>query len=62
MKFVVKTDVGIRRTVNEDRVDVFVHRCSVILSVIADGMGGHNAGDVASEIAISEFQKYFSTI
>ena len=29
MKFVVKTDVGMRRTVNEDRVDVFVHNDSV---------------------------------
>jgi len=62
MKFVVKTDVGIRRTVNEDRVDVLEHKDSIILSVIADGMGGHNAGDVASEIAVSEFHKYFSTI
>ena len=35
---------------------------SVILAVIADGMGGHNAGDVASEIAVSEFQKVFCCI
>ncbi|MEK4485130.1 Stp1/IreP family PP2C-type Ser/Thr phosphatase [Psychrobacillus sp. FSL H8-0484] len=59
MKFVVKTDVGMKRTVNEDRVDVFVRKDHRILAVVADGMGGHNAGDVASEIAISEFQKYF---
>ncbi|MEI4768623.1 Stp1/IreP family PP2C-type Ser/Thr phosphatase [Psychrobacillus sp. FJAT-51614] len=60
MEFVVKTDVGMRRTVNEDRADVFVRSDGRILAVIADGMGGHNAGDVASEIAISEFKRYFA--
>lgn len=60
MKFVVETDVGLRRTINEDRVDVFVRDDNRVLAVIADGMGGHNAGDVASELAISEFQKYFT--
>lgn len=61
MKFVVETDVGLKRTVNEDRVDVFVRDDHRILAVVADGMGGHNAGDVASELAISEFKKYFTT-
>ncbi|KQL35472.1 Stp1/IreP family PP2C-type Ser/Thr phosphatase [Psychrobacillus sp. FJAT-21963] len=60
MEFVVKTDVGMRRTVNEDRADVFVRSDGRILAVVADGMGGHNAGDVASEIAISEFKRYFA--
>ena len=58
MKFVVKTDVGMKRTINEDRVGVF-SRGDLVIAVIADGMGGHNAGDVASEIAITEFEKYF---
>jgi len=61
MKFVVETDVGLKRTVNEDRVDVFVRDDHRILAVVADGMGGHNAGDVASELAISEFKKYFQS-
>ncbi|MFF2752517.1 Stp1/IreP family PP2C-type Ser/Thr phosphatase [Psychrobacillus sp. NPDC058041] len=60
MEFVVKTDVGMKRTVNEDRVDVFVRSDGRILAVVADGMGGHKAGDVASEIAISEFKRYFA--
>ncbi|WP_144509297.1 Stp1/IreP family PP2C-type Ser/Thr phosphatase [Bacillus sp. FJAT-22090] len=61
MKFVVETDVGLRRTVNEDRVDVFERDDNRILAVVADGMGGHNAGDVASELAITELKKYFTT-
>jgi len=59
MKFVVKTDVGMKRTVNEDRVEVFLREDDRLLAVVADGMGGHNAGDVASELAVTEFKKYF---
>ncbi|MER2007590.1 MAG: Stp1/IreP family PP2C-type Ser/Thr phosphatase [Psychrobacillus sp.] len=59
MRFVVKTDVGLKRTINEDRVGVFKREDGRILAVVADGMGGHNAGDVASEMAITEFEKYF---
>lgn len=60
MKFVVKTDVGLKRTVNEDRVEVFLRDDGRLLAVIADGMGGHNAGDVASGLAVTEFKKYFA--
>lgn len=60
MRFVVKTDVGMKRTVNEDRVEVFLREDGRLLAVIADGMGGHNAGDVASELAVTEFKKYFA--
>ncbi|MEK3974477.1 Stp1/IreP family PP2C-type Ser/Thr phosphatase [Psychrobacillus sp. FSL K6-1267] len=59
MRFVVKTDVGMKRTINEDRVGVFQREDGRVLAVVADGMGGHNAGDVASEMAITEFEKYF---
>ena len=32
---------------------------SLKLALLADGMGGHNAGDVASEMAIEEMTNYF---
>ena len=32
MEFVVKTDVGMKRTVNEDRVDVFLRQMDVVIS------------------------------
>jgi len=43
-----KTDVGRERDHNEDRLLV---RPAIDLYVVADGMGGHNAGEVASTLA-----------
>jgi protein phosphatase len=44
------TDVGRLRDHNEDRVGVDV---DLGIAVLADGMGGYNAGEVASGIAVS---------
>lgn len=43
------TDTGLRRSNNEDNLSV---RDDLGLYVVADGMGGHAAGDVASEAAV----------
>ncbi len=48
------TDIGKFRDINEDDyyVSDYVSDAEAIYAVVADGMGGHSAGDVASSMAI----------
>ena len=47
-----RTDVGMIRSGNEDNFDVDVNSTRGIF-IVADGMGGHAAGEVASEMAVT---------
>lgn len=51
------TDVGKVRKINEDSYDVFVSD-SYSYAVVADGMGGHLAGEVASAMAVKAIGEY----
>ncbi|NLN62510.1 MAG: Stp1/IreP family PP2C-type Ser/Thr phosphatase [Myxococcales bacterium] len=50
------TDVGIERDHNEDSFGLF---SEFNLFVVADGMGGHRAGDVASKMAVDTIEQFF---
>ena len=74
-KVAAKTDVGIVRTNNEDNFQISwdlsslpmrwinneIHQLGKngCLLVVADGMGGANAGEVASQIAIDTIKNKF---
>lgn len=51
------TDKGQVRSHNEDAGGIFYNQHNQFLAVVADGMGGHRAGDVASQIATSSIHK-----
>src|SRR5690242_5151111 len=51
------THVGKRRKENEDRV---LARGDLGLYLVADGAGGHNAGEVASRIAVETVEAEFA--
>lgn len=58
------SDKGCSRTINQDYIGlVSSPDGNDFLVVLADGMGGHQAGDIASRIAVEEVQhNYFSQL
>ena len=55
LSWAVSTDPGLRRTSNEDSYST---RADVGLFVVADGMGGHVAGEVASRVAVEAIEAF----
>ncbi|WDF83680.1 Stp1/IreP family PP2C-type Ser/Thr phosphatase [Lacticaseibacillus pabuli] len=53
MKYAYRSDIGQIRPSNQDYVGVFKNNGGATLAIVADGMGGHQGGDVASEMAVS---------
>ena len=54
MEIALLTDVGQKRTNNQDYVNHFVNRAGRTMILLADGMGGHRAGNIASEMAVTD--------
>ena len=62
MKYCYVTDTGKVRDHNEDSVVITENLSHEVLLTVADGMGGHNAGEVASSIAITHIGKRFKEL
>ena len=55
VSWAARSDPGLRRNENEDS---YCARADLGLFVVADGMGGHAAGEVASQVAVDEVQTF----
>ena len=55
LTWAVRTDAGLRRSSNEDS---FSSRPDLGLFIVADGMGGHVAGEVASRVAVESIAAF----
>ena len=61
----VLSDIGCRRDINEDSAccirpaDISLLQSKGVLAIVADGMGGQPAGEVASRIAIDSIAKAY---
>ncbi|WNF35506.1 Stp1/IreP family PP2C-type Ser/Thr phosphatase [Bacillaceae bacterium IKA-2] len=57
MEVAFKSDVGQIRSHNEDNGGFIYNKDGLLLTVVADGMGGHQAGDVASSMTMEILTK-----
>jgi len=53
MNYSLKTNQGKRKD-NQDYTATFFNQSGLLLSILCDGLGGHQAGDIASEMAVSQ--------
>lgn len=59
MKIAGLTDKGLHRSNNEDSFGYTYKEDGSLLAILCDGIGGSNAGDVASKIAVETFLEDF---
>lgn len=62
MKSYYLTDAGRIRNHNEDSVTILKNMSGEYLLIVADGMGGHRAGEVASSLAVTHLGTRFQSI
>lgn len=61
MEIYYQSDVGKRRNTNQDYAATFTNQKGYTLALLADGMGGHRAGDVASHDTVEELGSKWET-
>ena len=61
MDFVAKTDVGLKRKNNEDSYFAKKYSKDISICIVADGLGGYEGGEVASNILVTKMSEYFES-
>ena len=62
MKSFYLTDTGRARSHNEDSVTIVKNASGEHLMIVADGMGGHRAGEIASSMVVTQIGTRFSNL
>ena len=62
MKLALCSNIGKRRTTNQDYADYFLNDFVQLLLILCDGVGGHLGGDVASQRTTQYIGQYFQDL
>jgi serine/threonine protein phosphatase PrpC len=60
VEYSILSDIGSKRSTNQDYADSYINRAGYRLFLLADGMGGHKAGNVASKLTVEDLGKLWS--
>lgn len=60
MQIYSKTDIGLTRHSNQDAVFTSTLEDGAVFAIVCDGMGGANAGNVASDMAVKVISEYIT--
>ena len=59
-KYSSVTNIGLKRLDNEDSLGIYKIE-NGILAIVCDGLGGNNAGDIASQLSVNTVYEFFKS-
>ena len=61
MRVFAQTDIGQVREINQDYYYISPSESNINLYILADGMGGYNGGEIASNLAVNSAKNYIES-
>lgn len=59
MRYIAKTDIGLKRENNEDCLFAKIYDDNNALFIVADGLGGYASGEIASQVVTKSIRESF---